>query len=83
MLFFSPRHPNPRLGEGQLPGRTTEVSDPIELALAEIGRLEIDMLVDAMKTGLTHLREPAGRAGLSAFKPAARIGSPRRIAACE
>jgi anion-transporting ArsA/GET3 family ATPase len=51
---------------------------------AEMGRLEIDMLVDAVKTGLTHLREPAGRAGwLSPIKPAAGIGSTRRIAACE
>jgi hypothetical protein len=51
---------------------------------AEIGRLEIDMLVDAIQTGLTHLREPAGRAGWrSPIKPAAGIGLGRRIAACE
>jgi hypothetical protein len=30
---------------------------------AEIGLPEIDLLVDAMETGLVHLREPAGRAG--------------------
>jgi energy-coupling factor transporter ATP-binding protein EcfA2 len=33
------------------------------LFAAEIGRTEIDLLVDAMETGLIHLREPASRAG--------------------
>src|SRR3984957_19143909 len=33
------------------------------LFAAEIGLPEIDLLVDAMETGLVHLREPAGRAG--------------------
>jgi anion-transporting ArsA/GET3 family ATPase len=34
-----------------------------QLFAAEIGLPEIDRLVDAMETGLVHLREPAGRAG--------------------
>jgi anion-transporting ArsA/GET3 family ATPase len=33
------------------------------LFAAEIGLPEIDLLVDAMETGLAHLREPGGRAG--------------------
>jgi hypothetical protein len=51
---------------------------------ADIGLLEIDLLVDAMETGLTHLREPAGRAGwLGPIKQVAGITLARRIAACE
>jgi hypothetical protein len=51
---------------------------------ADIGLLEIDLLVDAMETGLTHLREPAGRAGwLGPIKQVAGIALARRIAACE
>jgi hypothetical protein len=51
---------------------------------ADIGLLEIDLLVDAMETGLTHLREPAGRAGwLGPIKQVAGIALSRRIAACK
>jgi hypothetical protein len=56
-----------------------------KLFVAEIGLLEIDLLVDAMETGLTHLREPAGRRGgrLGPIKATADIGPARRIAAGE
>ena len=51
---------------------------------AEIGLLEIDLLADAMKTGLTHLREPAGRSGcLGPIRLAAGVGSAERITVCE
>jgi hypothetical protein len=51
---------------------------------AEIGLHEIDLLADAMKTGLTNLREPAGRTGwVGPIKVAASIESAGRIAACE
>src|SRR4029077_20561517 len=50
----------------------------------EIGLLEIDLLVDAMKTGLTHLREPAGRAGwLRPTKLAAGVGTGESLAVGE
>ena len=43
------------------------------LFVAEIGLPEIDLLVDAMETGLVYLREPAARAGLTAPTKAAGI----------
>jgi anion-transporting ArsA/GET3 family ATPase len=49
------------------------------LFAAEIGLAEIDLLVDAMETGLLHLREPAGRAGwTSATKLAPGVRVPGR-----
>jgi hypothetical protein len=55
-----------------------------KLFAAEIGLLEIDLLVDAMESGLTLLRDPVGRNGwLGPIKVAAGIGSAGRIAACE
>ena len=52
------------------------------LFAAEIGLPEIDLLVDAMETGLVHLREPAGRAGWTGpTKLAAGIRVPGRAAA--
>jgi anion-transporting ArsA/GET3 family ATPase len=42
-----------------------------QLFAAEIGHPEIDLLVDAMETGLVHLREPSTRAGwMDPTKPA-------------
>ena len=55
-----------------------------KLFAAEIGFLEIDLLVDAMESGLTLLRDPVGRNGwLGPIKVAAGIGLAGRIAACE
>jgi hypothetical protein len=34
-----------------------------QLFTAEMGRTEIDLLVDVMETGLVHLREPSNRGG--------------------
>jgi anion-transporting ArsA/GET3 family ATPase len=44
------------------------------LFAAEIGLPEIDLLVDAMETGLAHLREPAGRAGWTGLREPAAGG---------
>ena len=53
------------------------------LFAAEIGLPEIDLLVDAMETGLVHLREPAGRAGWTGpTKPAPGVRVPGNAAAC-
>lgn len=53
-----------------------------QLAAAEIGPSEIDLLVDAMEIGLVHLREPAGRAGWTGpIKLASGIHVPRRTTA--
>lgn len=56
-----------------------------KLFVAEMGLLEIDLLADAMETGLTHLREPARRRGgqLGPITATADFGSARRIAAGE
>ena len=52
------------------------------LFAAEVGLPEIDLLVDAMETGLVHLREPAGRAGWTGpTNLAAGIRGPGRAAA--
>jgi hypothetical protein len=49
---------------------------------AEMGLPEIDVLVDAMETGIVHLREPAGRACWTGrTKLAAGIREPRRSVA--
>lgn len=48
----------------------------------EIGLPEIDLLVDAMETGLVHLREPAGRAGWTGPPEAAGIRVPGPCVAC-
>jgi anion-transporting ArsA/GET3 family ATPase len=51
------------------------------LFAAEIGLPEIDLLVDAMETGLVHIRQPPGRVGLTAPTKAAGIrGSGRCVA---
>jgi hypothetical protein len=42
----------------------------------EIGLPEIDLLVDAMESGLVHLREPAGRAGWTGPPKASSIRVP-------
>jgi hypothetical protein len=47
-----------------------------QLFAAEIGLPEIDLLVDAMETGLAHLREPAGRPGWTGPPKAAGIRVP-------
>jgi hypothetical protein len=55
-----------------------------KLFWGDIGLPEIDLFVDAMETGLSYLREPAGRAsGTGPIMPAAGIRSARRVAACE
>jgi anion-transporting ArsA/GET3 family ATPase len=51
------------------------------LFAAEIGLPEIDLLVDAMETGLLHLREPAGRAGWTGPTRAADVRVPGRCVA--
>jgi anion-transporting ArsA/GET3 family ATPase len=47
----------------------------------EIGLPEIDLLVDAMETGLVHLRQPAGRADWTRLTRATDIRVPRRCVA--
>jgi hypothetical protein len=52
------------------------------LFAAEIGLPEIGLLVDAMETGLVHLREPAGRASWTgSAEPVAGHRTPARVAA--
>jgi Anion-transporting ATPase len=51
------------------------------LFAAEIGFPEIELLVDAMETGLVHLREPARRAGWTGPRRAADIREPQRCVA--
>ncbi len=53
-----------------------------QLVGEEIGLPEIELLADALETGLAHLREPAGRAGMtSPTKRGARIRATGRAAA--
>jgi anion-transporting ATPase len=51
------------------------------LFAAEIGLPEMDLLVDAMETGLVHLRQPAGRAGWTRPASAVDVRVPRRCVA--
>jgi arsenite-transporting ATPase len=54
------------------------------LFTAEIGLPEMDLLVDALETGVTYLREPSGRVSWTdSAKPVAGDRVPERVAAGE